>query len=116
MPRYTILEHDHPFLHWDFLVEVGTALRGWRLAHQPQEGLDIAVQTLPEHRLIYLNYEGPISGGRGCVQRWDSGTCTLIEEGSLLQFHFQGQRLRGWARLEQASPTRGTFTLVSGEG
>jgi hypothetical protein len=112
MPRYVILEHDHPVLHWDFLVEAGTALRAWRLDQPPQGGLVISAQRLPDHRLIYLDFEGPISGGRGSVRRWDSGTCTLDEEGPILKFHFQGQRLRGWARLELINAEQGIFILV----
>ena len=32
MPRFVILEHDHPSLHWDFILEVGEVLWTWRLS------------------------------------------------------------------------------------
>jgi hypothetical protein len=74
MPRFAILEHDHPELHWDLLLERGPVLRAWRLAQPPtQIGQTIAAVALAEHRLVYLDYEGPVSGNRGTVRRWDHG-------------------------------------------
>ena len=32
MPRFAVLTHDHPFLHWDFLLEDGAAESYDRLA------------------------------------------------------------------------------------
>jgi hypothetical protein len=74
MPRFVILEHDHPFRHWDFLLEAGDTLKAWRLLREPQGGAPIEAELLPNHRPLYLDYEGPVSGGRGRVSRWDSGT------------------------------------------
>jgi hypothetical protein len=74
MPRFAILDHDHPFRHWDFLLEAGDVLRAWRLLAEPQPGRPIPAEPLPDHRLHYLDYEGPISGDRGRVARWDAGT------------------------------------------
>lgn len=73
MPRYAILEHDHPALHWDLLLEHGSACRTWRLTAPPGDGDAIRAEPLPDHRLAYLDYEGPVSGGRGAVSRWDAG-------------------------------------------
>jgi hypothetical protein len=74
MPRFALLEHDHPFLHWDLLLECGQACRTWRLSAPPGESDDLRAEALPDHRLMYLDYEGPVSGDRGTVQRWDAGT------------------------------------------
>src|SRR5947208_419106 len=76
MPRYVILEHDYPTLHWDFLLEAGAVLRAWRLAAPPQPDRAVPAEPSFDHRLVYLEYEGPVSGDRGCVRRWDSGTYT----------------------------------------
>src|SRR2546429_613448 len=38
MPRFVILEHDHPELHWDLMLEAGPVLRTWPLAAPPQPG------------------------------------------------------------------------------
>ncbi len=54
MPRFVILEHDHPRLHWDLLLEDGDHLRGWRLAEPPRTGGTIAAEAMPDHRVFYL--------------------------------------------------------------
>src|SRR5204862_462785 len=75
MPRFVILEHDHPERHWDFMLEAGPVLRTWRLAKAPDAtGIRIAAQPLGDHRALYLDYEGPLSGARGTVTRWDGAT------------------------------------------
>jgi hypothetical protein len=96
MPRFVILEHDHPELHWDLMLEAGGVLRTWRLAQPPTAGAAIKAVALGDHRLHYLDYEGPVSGGRGTVTRWDRGT--YEEEGGV--FEWRGARVRGRARLD----------------
>ena len=64
MPRFVILEHDHPVLHWDLMLEAGDVLQTWRLANPPTPGCAIDATALPDHRLTYLDYEGPVSGNR----------------------------------------------------
>ncbi len=64
MPRFVILEHDHPFVHWDFLLEDGDHLRSWRLKEQPAPGRTVEAEAMVDHRLRYLDYEGPVGGGR----------------------------------------------------
>ena len=71
--RFVILEHDHPFLHWDLLLEDGEVLKSWRLLHFPKIGFSIPAERMPDHRLMYLDYEGPVSGNRGTVKRFASG-------------------------------------------
>ena len=75
MPRFVILRHDHPFLHWDFFLECGDVCRTWRLLDSP-DVIESAIpaEPLTDHRLMYLDYEGPVSGDRGTVRRWDVGT------------------------------------------
>ena len=80
MPRFVILEHDWPTLHWDFLLEAGAALRSWRLRSEPAIGTVMLAEAMPDHRSIYLDYEGPVSGGRGTVKRWDGGTFEWIDD------------------------------------
>ena len=71
--RFTILEHDHPFLHWDLLMQQGKSLATWRLLQKPGKGYWIPSEKLPDHRLIYLDYEGPVSGGRGHATQFCTG-------------------------------------------
>src|SRR5207302_8586838 len=74
MPRFVVLEHDHPFLHWDLMLEAGDVLRTWRLHAQPEPGRVVRAESLGDHRKAYLDYEGPVSRNRGTVKRWDAGT------------------------------------------
>src|ERR1051326_7499177 len=88
--RFVVLVHDHPFLHWDLMLEWGSVLRCWRLLEEPKGGW-VAAQAIGDHRPMYLDYEGPVSNGRGHVWRWDAGDYRIErdEHGSLLL------RLRG---------------------
>ena len=73
-PRFVILKHDHPFLHWDLLLEEKSTARTWRLLRKPCLSEPIAAQPLPPHRLLYLDYEGPVGNDRGYVERILAGT------------------------------------------
>ncbi|QDV33318.1 DNA polymerase ligase N-terminal domain-containing protein [Tautonia plasticadhaerens] len=72
--RFVLLEHRWDGIHWDLMLEAGASLRTWALGSFPGAGVDIDARALPDHRPLYLEYEGPISGGRGVVRRVDSGT------------------------------------------
>jgi hypothetical protein len=101
MPRFVILEHDHPMLHWDLMLEAGSVLRTWRLAAPPCSSESITATAVFDHRLLYLDYEGPIAGGRGRVVRWDHGTYSGQEQGhGPIVVHLQGQRVCGVVRLK----------------
>ena len=73
MPRFVILEHLWRGVHYDLMLEDEAAgcLRTW--AVDPPFGFgptaDREARRLPDHRLAYLDYEGPISGDRGVVKR-----------------------------------------------
>lgn len=97
MLRFVILEHDHPELHWDFMLEDGQILRTWRLSRPPAEGEVASAQPLPNHRTFYLEYEGPVSGSRGTVRRWDAGDYEMLPagKGELLRVRLVGQKTRG---------------------
>ena len=78
MPRFAILRHEpgpqskRP-LHWDLLLERDDTLVTWALLEEPGAGRVVQAERLPDHRTAYLDYEGPVSNGRGSVQRWDAG-------------------------------------------
>ncbi|WP_437184891.1 DNA polymerase ligase N-terminal domain-containing protein [Planctomicrobium sp. SH668] len=75
MPRFVILEHDWPYRHWDLLIEAGGILRAWRLKEFPDLNCEIPCEAIADHRVMYLNYEGPVSNDRGSVKRVESGNC-----------------------------------------
>jgi hypothetical protein len=79
MPRFVVLYHDVPAgqprpSHWDLMFEERDGLRTWALPQQPDAREPMLATALADHRLQYLEYEGPISHGRGSVTRWDEGT------------------------------------------
>ncbi len=116
MPRFVILRHDAPRgLHYDFMLESGGVLKTWSLPQPPQPGVEIPCEALPDHRLAYLDYEGPVSGDRGSVTRWDCGTYTIERESDeewLVEL--EGEQVRGLAILRPASNKKGqwVFTLT----
>jgi hypothetical protein len=96
MPRFVVLEHDHPHRHWDFMLQWGPALRTWRLADEPRARLSTPCESLSDHRLAYLDYEGPVSGGRGVVSRVLAGDYRIVHDtaGALtVELLVEGRRL-----------------------
>ena len=111
MPRFVILEHDWPATHWDFLLEAEDVLRAWRLPAEPAAGADVPAEPNFPHRLMYLDYEGPLTGDRGSVRRWDVGTFEWItDESDCVAVELRGGRLSGRAELV-AADGRWTFRL-----
>ena len=61
------------------MLEDGSSLLTWKLEKPPIANLEITAFHIGNHRLAYLDYEGPVSGGRGTVTRWDAGEFEWIE-------------------------------------
>jgi hypothetical protein len=106
MPRFVLLEHDHPYPHFDLMLEAGPVLWTWRLAALPSEN-PVEATRVADHRLVYLTYEGPISGGRGSVRRQEEGEFTWqsCEEGMVV-VNLSGRSLRGTVSLRQQKADR----------
>jgi DNA polymerase Ligase (LigD) len=121
MGRYVILRHEcpaeyKPGVHWDLMLEAGDALRTWALAVEPAPGIVIAANELPDHRLEYLDNEGPISGDRGTVYRWDAGRFELLSESPReLLVQFAGVRLSANASLMRAAENSKSWEILFGE-
>lgn len=102
MPRFVVLEHDWPTLHWDFLLEMGPILRAWRLLAEPSTAKEIPAEPNADHRLLYLEFEGPLSGHRGRVRRWDAGTFEWIaDEPARIAVDLHGEKLVGRFMIRQ---------------
>ena len=74
--RFVVLRHDGvPDPHFDLMFErqPGGALRTWRSPVWPLRGR-VRLTPLDDHRRAFLDYEGPVSGGRGQVARVAAGT------------------------------------------
>ena len=78
MPRYVILQHIMPphsgrDSHYDLMLEANGKLLTWAIPDVPSAGLRTTATKLPDHRLEYLDYEGPVSSNRGEVRRIGAG-------------------------------------------
>jgi hypothetical protein len=109
--------HDAPRgLHYDFFLESGDALKTWALPRPPSPSEAIECDALADHRLVYLDYEGPISGDRGTVARWDTGTFTVETwTDELVVISLAGQKLIGRVELRCLSdqPDRWRFVFAA---
>jgi hypothetical protein len=103
MSRFAILTHDHPFLHWDLLLENDGWCRTWRMLTDPAvEKDEILAEQIADHRLMYLDYEGPVSGNRGNVTRWDYGEIEWrVNATDECEVVVRGTRWRGTISLKQ---------------
>ena len=89
-------------LHWDFMLEKEASLRTWRLAQAPCPGRAIDATELDDHRLAYLDYEGPVSGNRGSVRRWDRGEFAWVGNApDRIDVELRGAVLCGRAVIER---------------
>jgi DNA polymerase Ligase (LigD) len=119
--RFVVLRHEMPQgaerpTHWDFMLETETGLRTWALAQEPASGRAIVAQALADHRAEYLTFEGPVSGGRGTVARFDAGTFAWEQNGATeIAVQLAGSRLRGQAVLTRdgASDQRWRFCFTA---
>jgi len=111
---FALLEHqpDEPSassaLHWDLLVEVPgqEKLATWRLLKNPIEAADpVPAERIADHRRIYLEYEGPLSGGRGRVRRLDRGPAQIqLLSSRELHIELHGHHLRGVYEIVEEPP------------
>ena len=109
MPRFVVLRHQTPpgyrqGLHWDLMLEEGERLLTWALERPPEEGAVIAATKLPDHRLAYLDYEGPIGGERGEVTQDDRGEFAWLSQSDT----------RCEALLNGKEPRKVTLTCAEG--
>jgi hypothetical protein len=121
MPRFVVLRHEMPAgavraSHWDLMLEQEGALRTWALDEAPRADADIDALELAVHRVAYLQYEGPVSGDRGHVTRWDEGEFQLVHESAdEIELVLRGKQTGGVARLVRHpdDPLHWTFRLAS---
>ena len=116
MTRFVILEHDHPRgTHWDFMIQSGDSLLTWALPERPSGRIVMDVVRLPDHRIDYLDYEGPVSKGRGSVTRCETGTCSLLKsDEECIELRLEGVQLKGGlVRLERKRKADETHWIFS---
>ena len=82
--RFVVLHHTGvPEAHYDLLIDTAAdaPLRSWRCDAWPLAS-GARVTATPDHRRVYLQYEGAISGNRGQVARVDEGPCCIEVDAS----------------------------------
>ena len=102
------------------MLEHGEGLETWAILHQLQLGCTVAAERLATHRKFYLGYEGPISGERGEVSRWDFGafTCETWRP-DVIEVVLSGECLQGRALLIPTNNAPGwsiSLTVASPDG
>ena len=107
MARFVIQEHNLGAgkVHWDLMLEEGESLRTWRVEVEPGKWGEQAIrcERIFDHRLEFLSYEGPISGGRGEVHIADKGEIAeLGKNEKYWKVRLQGDRMGGVLELCQA--------------
>lgn len=97
-----LLRHSLPDGSWhhDWMIDPGDQrpLLTFRTVALLPEADRFEAERIADHRRVYLTYEGPLSGGRGEVERVASGAARLVEDaaGSLVvDVAFAG---RPWVR------------------
>jgi len=99
---YAILHHQQGRLeHWDLVFEMPgeELLRTFQLFAAPEAEAarrGIPCRETAPHRRRYLVFEGEISGGRGQVKQWDSGTLVVLAESpKLIRMQLESSQKKG---------------------
>jgi hypothetical protein len=116
--RYVLLRHEVPpsfgrGSHWDLMLEPSADAPLWTwevlvaLANSPPHAVTTIARRLPDHRRVYLDYEGPLSGDRGHVTRQAAGTLRWhSHDTDSLTATIDGRQLRGILRLRSLEQDR----------
>jgi hypothetical protein len=117
------------------MLESDGSLRTWVLAELPRDwatllsklpariatqlrfaaGNTVVSERLADHRLAYLDYEGPLSGERGNVTRIDGGTFEPIEETpDAWEVNLTGEILAGPLSLRRVSESSAMWHMSVG--
>ena len=100
MPRFVLLEHVWNGVHWDFMLEYGEVLRTWAIDAPLVASQDLPARALPDHRRVFLEYEGEISGNRGRVRQLDTGTYRALQwSADRVRVELAGSQLVGEVEL-----------------
>src|SRR5262249_44261408 len=107
--RFVVLRHDLPGAdHWDLMFEEEGALVTWRpqVPLAPIGETPFQIEQIGAQRMADLDYEGPVSGNRGRVERHERGEYALLSRGpSEWRVDVRGEQTVGRFRLWQ--PDRG---------
>jgi hypothetical protein len=109
MGRWALLKHTLPdrTWHYDWLLDASghpdAALLTFRTVERPDEPAVHAfdAERIADHRRVYLQYEGDITGNRGRVERVAAGECEVELPSPIIR-----------VTLCSDEPTRKEITLI----
>lgn len=110
--RFIILRHETPpeferDSHWDLMLECDGELLTWAISRLPHIDFQTLAERLPNHRIAYLDYEGPVSGDRGNVKRHECGEFSwIVKSDVFMSVELEGNSLKGTLELRRVSDTK----------
>ena len=116
--NYSIIKHtlsDYTF-HYDFLIKKNDILQCWQFSSiaNIEIGELIFCKKIFDHRLKYLNYQGPISNNRGKVQIIQNGFLEIIiQEDNLVRFRIDSELLNGNFEIRKIQSEAWEFKKLS---
>ena len=94
------------------MLEDGSHLLTWALPAVPLVGEQFWALPLAEHRLEYLDYEGPLTGDRGRVTRHDWGNYKKLSDDNQQQiFMLRGQYMSSRVTIGKITKNAGEVEL-----
>ena len=94
--KFVIHYHFTDVNHFDFMLENEDSLLTWRIEADIfddfRKGITVEALKINNHRKVYLQFQGPISCGRGYVKLIDSGNYELTDDDS---FFLSGKKFCG---------------------
>lgn len=103
--------------HFDVMVADGPHLVTWQVVADPADlaiGASVPARALPNHRPVYLTYEGPVSRRRGHVRRVAAGTYDcLARTADRWHVRLTGERWAGEFELTRDSGSAWTLTRLA---
>jgi len=97
------------------MLESGERLASWGIGADPlaaSSGRPVEATRIADHRKAYLDYEGPVSGGRGRVNAVDRGQLHILSSGEdLWEFEFDGEILCGRFELHRSETECAKWTF-----
>jgi hypothetical protein len=97
------------------MFEADGVLLTWAASELPAIGGSVTGERLADHRLMYLDYEGPVLGDRGRVQRMDGGQFEWLETTPTRYLaKINGEKLRGQLLVEKTAEDQRWRITLSG--
>lgn len=106
--KYVIQHHITANSHFDFMIDNGESLDTWQIHESDilplMSGEPVITKLIQPHRRDYLEYEGPVSRGRGRVEIYDTGKYNVIfREKDLILLNLRGNKLSGKIEIKKTS-------------